>query len=423
MQMVKEYQKIWLKDNSIYTNDQSIWKVINDKLKTSIQDRQEKPKSGMDAGLKFVVTYREFLQLAGDISAEYHFQGKTRFERPVLKKKIQRYLEYEYDKKMKRNPPDKKKEINEELLAQLRQTKRIKIKDKIPQINNFFRDIGLNGNLFEEDGTDITQKVFSVIGPEYTKPKVKKKRQIELGPHERGIIEFCNFEMNPLDSKKWPDARTRFKDMVGKRIELKKVSNSLTHNIYHLQPLQLFLETDEKTNTKSLGKIGPIFEYSKSKYTKEIKEVNKIIKELNEKQYYALVGEKIRKTPVAGNVGYELIKEGGWNVLYLSPESFEEATTTEIINEIQILKNMKNKSLVIIDESQEHFSKVKYVVERVQFGKINILWVLNLPYTFKELELLIYQKLSMQYHRENTFNSFSPEYNHIMDYLINKKDR
>ncbi|MCU0849736.1 MAG: hypothetical protein MUC80_00485 [Candidatus Thermoplasmatota archaeon] len=365
---IKKSRKIWLRNYSIFTSDKSVWESIEKKMETSIQDRQEKPKRGMDAGLKFDINYRLFFQLIGDIAAEYYFLGIYEIDPGIIIKKIEKYLYYLYEKKKVGGTPEKIKIIDKDKKAQFRQLRRIRFEDKTSQINNWFRKRGLDGDIFEEVETGFQLLVYSIAGPEKgSELKGPKKRVIEFGPYEDDVIKFCTSTMNPLDLKTWPDARSRFKKMIGELQSIIQIPKMLSKKIYHLQPLDQYLEKGVNKEPDFSRKIGPLWIDFESGYVVERDEVKNIINNFDGNQYQLLIGEAgSGKSGISRSVGY-LLSKHGWNVYVLTPESFYNASwLAEIKEEIEALENKFDKTLVIIEDIHRNSLEVTYLLERIQ---------------------------------------------------------
>jgi hypothetical protein len=86
----KKSRRIWISGNCIHTDNKHTWDKINTWLKTTLYKEQDEPYTTLD------IKKYQFLQLIGDLTAEYQIHGRTFIDRQGGKKKIEKYLRWKY---------------------------------------------------------------------------------------------------------------------------------------------------------------------------------------------------------------------------------------------------------------------------------------------------------------------------------------
>ncbi len=392
----KESGRIWISGNCVHTDNKHIWDKINGWLKTTLYKERDEPNTKLD------IKKYQFLQLIGDLTAEYRIHGRSFIDRQGSKKKIEKYLRWEYKNKIRRCRNDlQKNKIDEKLKQQLAALKKMEIESKIQEINNHFKKKGLDGLIFDEERTQFQLKVYSFMGPEEEAEIAGPKSRIILfGPYEPKIIKFCDETSFYMNKKLWNNSKDRFHEVVVRETPVKGPT--------HIIPIEQYLERDLENERKLFRKKGPLWvDLDSQGYVVERDEVDEIIDRFNEKQFQFLIGEAASgKTAIVASIGYRLAKEQRWNVNILPSKAFQYTTVDNLVKEMDFFNPQTEDGLIILEDLHKNAPDIVYILEHMIPKKSRFLLVARESYKIglKQEELDFLNKFEVKgLEKENFF--------------------
>lgn len=350
MEKSTKTENIFIRDQTLFfinNNEWSDWrnKALTLKLRKKFIKIKNKKKIVKSIIITSELTYLDFLKYIGELTYKILCGGDDSLIFTVpsaveyIHEKIEKKINEKYSGNMIRNKKihEQKHVINDQSIIYNIRALNKKLNEKCPGCK-----------FFEKIGNGYRLLVYTINAPMV----------------EDGIGGRISLVPN----------RTILEDTMGAIIQFgKKIDRATSKNICHLQPLDQYLEKGSNKEPDFSRKIGPLWiDFEPIGYIVERDEVDIIIEDLERNFSQLIIGDMASgKTVIARNVGYKLIKKE-WNVYYLSSHRIKHAQIKEILNEIVMIAESSQKSLIIIEDLHEAPSDCCNVLELIKYREIDI---------------------------------------------------